>query len=363
MISLNKPISSSAIKNKEENKLKIGQELVENLPIFTMKNDLESVNGSSPKEIKNNSNFKQAYPVKKQKIPEKQNSSPFLNQTSQIKDEKKEIPQQPQQMKKEVKWEKIIMAGIICFLLLAFGAGGYYYWISKQNDPEKITNENESENPKPFETENISFSIEKPNYLSIDIVSMSEVEIKETLKKYAKRVADSKALTPIEFIVTDSKNDPINFALFTSKSGISFSQDLLSSLNAEEKFSLFIYNDKLNTRLGFAINSMDDYKLKKSISQEEANMTKEIEPLFLDIPHNLESNTFSSSSYNGTEIRFLNLTPSNELTVDYAIFQNKLVVGTTKMTLRSIMDYIKNHSQTKTLIETTDISTSTAEGN
>lgn len=361
MISLNKPISSLSAKNKEENKLKIGQELVENMPIFTMKSDLENLSQSGV-DLKDNSNFKQIHPKKTIKNIEKKSSSPFLSQIPIEKNEK-DIPQKQQQIKKETKWEKIIIIGIICFSLLASGAGGYYYWISKQDSSNEITDKNTTETPKPIEEEAVSFSIEKPNYLPIDVDLSNETDIKETLKKYVKKVSASKTLAPVEFIVTDLKNNPVSFALFSSKLGINFSQDLLSSLNSEEKFSLFIYNDKENTRLGLAIDSKDDYKLKKSISQEEINIKNELEPLFLDVPYNSEINLFSSSSYNGTEIRYLNLISSNELTVDYTIFQNKLIIGTTKTTLRSIMDYIKNHYPTKTIPETANTPISLPENN
>lgn len=347
MISLNKNIFSSQAEKKENASTRFGQEITENLTIFTMKSDLADVSNHDPKDSQNKlASEKVAVQTKAPETSAKQSSSPFLSPGHSV-EIKKEEARPVQAIKKETNWEKLILAGIICFLLLAFGAGGYYYWISR----EKKQNAEVVELPPPPKDEPITFSIEKPNYLPLDIDNSDSAKIKETIKKYVAKVSDSGSLTPVEFIVTDSKNNPMNFSLFASKLGINFSQDLISSLNSETKFSLFIYNDNQKTRLGLAVDSADDYSLKKAIFQEEANLVKELEPLFLDIPHNSEVENFSSSSYDGTEIRYNNLTPFGELTVDYAIFQNKLVIGTTKLTIRSIMDHIKNNSPIKSSTE------------
>jgi uncharacterized protein YneF (UPF0154 family) len=339
MIQLNKNFFSSQPENKENNKINLGREIIEDMPIFTMKSDLATLNKPDLKNYQNKQVAEQTQTKTKiPEIPQKQSSSPFLNQNLPAEVKIKET-KPTEKLKKEANWEKLILISIVCFLLLAFGAGGYYYWISKEEDQKKEA----IELPPPPKEEIITFSIENPNYLPIDTENSDGTKIKETIKKYVSKVADSGSLTPVEFVITDLKNDPINFSLFTSKMGINFSQDLISSLNTEAKFSLFIYNDNQKTRLGLAVDSNDDYSLKKAIFQEEASLVKDVEPLFLDVPYDSEVKNFSSSSYDNTEIRYNNLSPFGELTVDYAIFKNKLVIGTTKLTIRSIMDQIKNN--------------------
>jgi len=360
MISLNKNIFSSQEKSKGNASTKFGHEIMEDLSIFTMKSDLANL---SKPDIENPQNKQVSEKVQIKtnisQIPQKESSSPFLSQNPPAEEKKGEV-KPAEKIKKEANWEKVILAGIVCFLLLAFGAGGYYYWISRE---KKQAGETTIELPPPPKEELITFSIENPNYLPLDIDNSDSTKIKETIKKYVTKVSDSGSLTPVEFIVTDLKNNPIGFSAFASKIGINFSQELISALNTELKFSLFIYNDNQKTRLGLAIDSLDDYKLKKALFQEEADLVKELEPLFLDVPHNSEVKNFSSSSYENTEIRFNNLTPFGELTVDYAIFQNKLVVGTTKITIRSIIDYMKSHSQTNSSPSTLNGSGTTTETN
>jgi hypothetical protein len=358
MIQLNKSSAESEDAKADDN-LKYSQEIVENVPVFSMKSDLAAMNNPGGSALPKNSAQPQNYmPVSIPKISDKQKNSPFLNPTPQKNSENAKIPP-VQQIKSEARWEKLILIGVSIFLLLACGAGGYYYWITKQTGQGKKIVDLP---PEPKE-ETVSFSIEKPNYLPIDLANSDSSKIKETLKKYVDKVSSSKAITPVEFIITDLKNNPASFPSFASQIGINFSSDLISSLSANDRFSLFIYNDNGNTRLGIAVNSVDDYKLKKSIYQEEVTLAKEIEPLFLDLPYDTGNKTFGSSSYSGTEIRYVNLNTSNEITVDYTIFQNELIIGTTKMTLRSIMDYTKNHSQAKVPSSSTETTNPIPSGN
>jgi hypothetical protein len=341
MISLNKNIFSSKTKKGETVSTIFGQEISENLPIFTMKSDLANLSNPDLNDFKNKPVTKQAQAsTELPEISQKQNNGPFLNHALPTEVEKGKI-KPAEKLKKEANWEKLILISIVCFLFLAVGAGGYYYWISRENKQNKET----IKLPPPPNEEALTFSIEKPNYLPLDIDASDSTKIKEDIKKYVARVANSGSLTPIEFVITDLKNNPLNFPLFASKMGINFSQDLISNLNTEAKFSLFIYNDIQKTRLGLVVDSVDDYKLKKVLFQEEADLVKELDPLFLDITYDSEIKSFGSSSYDNMGIRYINLTALGDLTVDYTIFENKLIIGTTKMTIRSVMDYIKSHSQ------------------
>ena len=74
---------------------------------------------------------------------------------------------------------------------------------------------------------------------------------------------------------------------------------------------------------------------------EEPNLVSEISPLFLDTSFTApKAVSFNSSNYANTQIYYLNLaTMQNQpLSIDYTIFNKKLIIGTSKMTLRSILD-------------------------
>jgi hypothetical protein len=309
---------------------------IEDVPIYTMKKDLENAGNPDYKNAAGNAAVQPASPDSPRISLEKQKNSPFLSQSKPPKKEGAPLGE-----KKEANWQKLILIGVFVFMLLTFGTGGYYFWITQFAGQ----NQNVPETAAVPEEETLALSIENPNYLSIDIDSPDSSKIRETIEKYAGNVSASGALTPLEFIVTDKKNNPVGFEKFASEIGINFPPDLLSSLNSENKFSLFIYNDSDKTRLGLAVDSKDDYKLKNSLFQEEANLPNDLAPLLQNISFDSAEKVFSSGSYANTEIRYTNLTSQNDLTIDYAIFKNKLVIGTTKMTIQAIMDYINNHSE------------------
>jgi hypothetical protein len=326
-------------KNGESNlSLNQEKEYQENVPVYTMQKDLQNI---GIPEYKNNST--QPIPAGTASTsPEKQKSSPFLspNQSKAMENTTGSSP-----TKKETNWKKLILISLFVFFLLACGAGGYYFWITKQSTQNQVAPQAPTVSPE----ETLSLSIEKPNYLPLDIENSDSTKIKETITKYADKVSASGALTPVEFIVTDTKNNPIGFETFATKVGITFLPDLISSLNSENKFSLFIYNDNGKTRFGLVVDSKDSYKLKTALLQEELTFPKDMAPLLQNVPLDLANKAFGSGSYANTEVRYINLTSQNDLSIDYAIFQNKLVMGTTKMTIQSVMDYINSHSEASNL--------------
>lgn len=328
---------------------------LEDIPIFTMKKDLKSADNPEYKSSIENSTLRvgaNSFQENARPFPEKQTTSPFLTQAVP---EKKEIAPKSQvqfqskippkaDFNKDTKWKKLLFAGISIFFVLVLAAGGYYFWITQQSGQEEENAPLTQTLPK---EDALTFSIEKPNYLSVDIANSDSAKIKETLEKYADKVSLSGALAPVEFIVTDEKNNPVGFENFASKIGISFSSGVFSSLSSEKSFSLFIYNDNDKARFGLAIDSKDDYKLQQAIFQEEPDLPNDLGPLLRNLPYSATGKSFSTGSYAGTEIRYTNLTTPNDLSIDYAIFDNKLVIGTTKMTIQSVMDYISSHSKVK----------------
>lgn len=325
---------------------------METIPVFSMKKDLENINNPEyANSFHHASETADTTRKNAEILSEKEKQSPFLSQKAY-----REIPSE--KMQNKTNWQLLILLSIFIFLFLASGAIIYYYWITKSST-QNMSVPSETATPK---ENSIVFSFEKPNYLPLDIDNSNSDSIRQAIEKNAEQVLASGSLTPAEFVVTDLKNNPIGFEKFASKIGINFSPELFSSLETEKVFSLFIYNSNNRTRLGLAIDSKDDYKLKTSLFQEESNLPEKLRPLFPNISFSAEKKSFSSGSYSNTEIRYINLTSPEDLTVDYTIYKNKLIIGTTKMTIQSIMDYINNHSEVKGIEDIID-DTAIGEGN
>lgn len=358
---------------------------IEDLPVHTMKKDLEAIKNPelAKAEIKYQEAATRLQPTSLEGLTEAQKTSPFLgltpSQKSSPKDAKpaisdsrikiiepafqpeksiynrkpptlspeksifaseKKLPES-EQRPHHIDFGKVF-AGVITILIIAIiAAGGYYFWTTRQNIPEVVVTPPITE-PEP-EPVVAKFSTDKPNILIVDMSAATGATIKELLKNTAQDVADEKITAPAEFIVTGIDRKPVPFKDFAKISGITFSPALAANLS--DAFSLFVYNDNALTRLGLAIDSSDPIKLKNLIASEERTLAKNISPIFLAPDYTLTAKAYASSNYNSLAIRYVNIISPEDLSVDYTISQNKLIIGTTKMTLRSVMDYLQPQAE------------------
>lgn len=228
---------------------------------------------------------------------------------------------------------------IVLIVAILIG-GGYYFWSTRQK-PAEVTVVQPAPEPAPEPTPEPpkpTFKSDSSNNLTVDLVAMDAAGLKAVLQKYATDVAAAKMTTPVEFTVVDANDSPVLFQDFAKKINLVFSPAL--SANLEKTFSLFIYNDGSVTRLGLALNSKSPLRLKALLAAEEKNLAKELEPIFLTSDYTLEIKSFGGSTYNNQAIRYANITSPEDLSVDYTLNGSKLLIGTTKMTLRSIIDYV-----------------------
>lgn len=316
----------------------------DNVAIHTMKKDLENIKNPNYFNAPDNT------PVVKPAAPaERPIGAPFQGRTSTspfLSKENKKVENEPARPaasanapEHHFNWTKMIVSAVILFVMLLSASSGYYFWMTRFNSqPPQETAQTLPPPPEPAP----SLSTSNPNYLSVDMDNADSTSIKESINKYVKEVSGQKPESPVEFIVRDLANNPVTFSKFAVKIGITFPAEITASLGSN--FSLFIFNDNDNVRLGLAIDSTDstNEKLKDALSKEEANLPKDLEPLFLTTTYTLENREFNTSYYGGAEIRYRNIISPEELSIDYTIFRNKLVVGTTKMTLRSIIDSLTN---------------------
>jgi hypothetical protein len=396
-------------------------------PIHLMKNDLEEIKNpkqETPKEAaapaKSFANLSEKQktspfftPPKPQEIAEnKPKSAPetpapetpapetpkptespaFLTPREPVKEVRREAPQkieptvfsQQKYLQKDLSknsaenfpLNKVVIIFAAFFFLLIVGASGYYFWMVKgsttqpeNNQTANIEPENQPVPPKKPETkpeETPKLSVEKPNYLSLDLATADKVYITKQIDTYLKKAAELQTASPIEIIFTDTNNQPLSFKAFAEKIGLTFSAQIMLSL--KEPFSLFIFNDNNNYRLGIAIDSADDAALKTTMLKEESNLVIALEPL-LKNPENkdlLFKEKYTEVTHKSTKIRYANIVSPEYLSVDYAIFQKKLVIATTKNMIGAILDYLtpsptKNStldsvktSQTETKVETSE---------
>jgi hypothetical protein len=235
-------------------------------------------------------------------------------------------------------------------LLIALTAAGFHFFNNKSDPPEEeiiIPIEEPTqpivtpiEKPIPTPKPTFSFSETNPNYLRVENGALIGDKIKSTMGQ----VSQEGYVPPIEFIMTDTQNKPITFKAFSELLSIKLSPLVLESLS--DNFSLFVYNDLAGPKVGIAVESKNDTNLGKALAQEEAAMADEINPLFFNNNYN-KAKLFNSSEYGGAKIRYQNIISPEMLSIDYSIYKNKFLIGTTKLTMRAIIDRLNNISATR----------------
>ncbi len=341
MFSDNKTTSNNNVQSKKK------IDLVQDAKIHTMEKDLfefKNPTNNSQSELETITNEQEKIKLgNKTDIDNSQKISPFLKEEEiNNKDQLSSISSlQNQSMKTKSVLKKIIIIIVISISIVGIGGGSFYFWKTRISNTKKIKNTNNQIN-KSLEnttTNNLSeFSIDKANYLSLDFNKDNKEQILSTLQKYVKKIAILKTTAPIEFVLTNSQNNPISFQDFAQKVNLTLSKNLIDQLGAN--FSLFIYNDDGNVRLGLAVATNNSQEVKNLLSKEENNLPQEIQFLFLGKDTSgLKGALFSLGKYQGLNIRYYNVVSPEVLSVDYTVYKDQWLVGTTKMTLRSIINY------------------------
>jgi hypothetical protein len=337
--------------------------------IHTMKKDLKNL--ENPDYSKGN--YFQPVPSGDNRAAEakKTTVSPFLSQLGQTNKNEKIIELPKDTEKSDISGEieekkglgKTIILAIAIFIVLAVGIGSYYFWITqadkldikgkigsifKKSSPsavitETLPSESSTDNEK---NDNVDitaefpaiFAADKPNYLSLDFENSSPEELKNGLKDYADKVSKSGLFSAVEFIITDAKNNPVAFSDFSKKIGLTLSENILAQLG--KNYSLFIYNDQGEMRLGLTVFVVNETSFRSALVQEEINLPESLKTLFLASSYTIEKKVFSESKYREISTKYLNIVSPENLSTDFAIYKNQWVIGTTKMTLRAILDYM-----------------------
>lgn len=248
----------------------------------------------------------------------------------------------------------------IIFILLIIGAGTYYFISTRQIAPApapEVIPEKPAENIViiPEIKKDPAFSVDKANYLILDIANLDKTQITEVFNKYAKSVKESEITMPVEFIIVDLQNNPVDFTTFATKTNLNLSANTLSNL--AKNYSVFIFNDAGNLRMGLAIDFINKTKLTAALQKEEMTLAKDLTPIFLATDYKFSTEAFGKSEYKGLSIRYQNIVSPESLSIDYALTDKQLVFGTTKMTLRSIIDKLIPTTTTAVSEDTTKIDT------
>lgn len=244
--------------------------------------------------------------------------------------------------------QTFLVVGIIV-LTLAIILGGAFYFYSQKNQSETSPSlPDEASNAPEKATEIPSkeplLALDKPNYLSFNTETVSPEDIKKTLSQTALRVRAGNITRPVEFLVTDQNNNPLAFSRFAFLSKLDLASDI--AVLADEAFSLYAYNDASSVHFGLALTFKDAPAAALAIANAETTLPHAFRVLILEPNVTVaESTSFRSGAYNRFAVRFANISDDQNVSLDYVLDGNQWFIGTSKNTLRAILDaYAKQGS-------------------
>ncbi|OGI20014.1 MAG: hypothetical protein A3J06_00385 [Candidatus Moranbacteria bacterium RIFCSPLOWO2_02_FULL_48_19] len=235
---------------------------------------------------------------------------------------------------------------IIVALMFVIIAGGVFYFFSQRNqmeteDPSLLPDTTSiPKNAEEPATQDLPYALDKPNYISFNTETVSLEDIRKTLSQAALRMKAGNIVQPIEFLVTDQNNNPLAFNRFAFLLTLDLAPDVAALAN--ENFSLYMYNDDGRARLGLALTFRDAPAAVLALAKTETALPYAFQNLILEPNISVSKITpFRSSAYNQVAVRFANVSADQNVSFDYALAGNQWFIGTSKNTLRAILDINK----------------------
>lgn len=228
---------------------------------------------------------------------------------------------------------------LLLFLLLAFS---YWFFVIKPVSEKELNNREDSTvevintmPPVPGPASS-PYSTTTPNFLPIDTEEVTLEDFKKSLTDAGNRIVEAKIAEPVEFIITDKKNNPLAFSRLAYLTNITLSPELLSMLG--ESFVLYLYNDAGRSHVGLSLALSNPEQARLLIQKEEPSVPSAFQKLFFPDVVVPEKVNFRSGSYSGSEVRFVNIDEAANYSVDYTLREEKWLIGTSKNTLRMLFD-------------------------
>jgi hypothetical protein len=222
-------------------------------------------------------------------------------------------------------------------------AGAYLWWRSiLEDDPNQpdVRVESPTVPSNQLKTEPVSqakYLVEQPNILTFDIETVTAEQIKNGLLQAAQTIKKDSLPGAIEFLIRDQKLNPLAFTRFAYLAKLNLPAELLGTL--DEPFSLYVIIDNGRPRLAILVYVKDEPAFAAKLLLNESKLAQAMEPLFLDVTTAPKNNLiFRDGTYLERPVRFTNVDASIGLSVDYAVRGRQWIIGTSKDSLRAVLD-------------------------
>ncbi len=272
------------------------------------------------------------------------NKSPFekINKISQ-KQPAVGVPEKSQ--KKKSKGMALFL--VMLFLIVAIlGSGLFYYWFfmkqpvetetSADTMPEQAGMNQDQEQEQVEESQSVKALIINPAWQGS--------ELQDAFRLMATNfLAESSEGQIIEVRPVNSEYQQFSVQSFIAMFPITIPETIIEKLVSDE-YSLFLKNEHSEIRSGAVFKISETENVTSTLSGEEPRLAAEIEPLYLGAELPPVSISFSSSHYNGADIRYYNFPSPPNTSLDYSLIETPdggyLIFAVSKYSIRSILDYM-----------------------
>lgn len=237
---------------------------------------------------------------------------------------------------------KLILLGVALLAVLLTIAGLSYWFIFKKETaiPGEMANTPIAPSlpiPPTAPDSPAKYQSDQPNILSFDTETVTPGEIKSALLQAGQAIAEEGLSEPIEFLIRDQKLNPLAFSRFAYLAKLEFPGSLLETL--DESFSIYLYTDAGRPRTVLLVYAKNQEAFALELEKNEGLIPPAIEPLFLDMTTAPKTNlVFRDGSHLERPVRFTNVDSSMGLSVDYAVRGRQWLIGTSKNSLRAVLD-------------------------
>lgn len=237
--------------------------------------------------------------------------------------------------------KKIVFLAIgLTMLFISGGVAAWYLFKTKPtvsevpDVPQQFEQESPQEENVPAES---PYALDGPNYLSVDIETVTVASLYELLRQSGERMQHAQVNEPVEFLLTDKNNNPIAFTRFAYLMKLELKPELLPLL--DESFSLFLYNDAGQIMVGLGLTLADKVTGESLFAlQKEGTIPYAFRTFLYEgivVPKDV---VFRSGLYQTQGVRYVNIVATKNISFDYALRGNNWFIGTSKNTLRAILD-------------------------
>lgn len=184
------------------------------------------------------------------------------------------------------------------------------------------------------------YSADQPNVLSLNTETVTADDIRNLLLQTGQSLIQDHMNGPVEFIIKDQRLNPLALSRFAFLSKMNLPSSLLASL--DESFSIYLYIDNGRPRTVLLASLKDETIFSAQLKEHERSLGTSMNPLFLDVttaPKGIL--IFHDGKYYDRPIRYSNIDESLPLSLDYAIRGKQWLVGTSKNSLRAVLDRLK----------------------